>query len=146
MPLSSDELRSAVSFPFRLSSVKMLPGVITGSHLSFSSVSSSVAFRSPVSPLVSSSPCPITIRFRLSIIFLRSSTSPSNLTTSVHSLHLNTVLRFISVKGMVPPPPEVSKCIQQLQSQQTRCLLATGFLVTAFLLGAIVSINRVVRV
>ena len=127
-----------------LSSVELLSRVFSPTHFSLSSASSSVASRSPVYPLDSSSPCPVTIRFRLSIIFLSSSTSPTNLATSVHPLHLNTVLPFISAQGRVHP--EVSNCIQQLQSQQTRCLLATAFLAAAFLLCAIdgIALNKAV--
>ena len=91
-----------IFFP-SLSSVELLSRVFSPTHFSLSSASSSVASRPPVSPLDYSSPCPVTTRFKLSIIVLSSSTSPTNLATSVHPLHLNTVLPFISARGGCTP-------------------------------------------
>ena len=117
VPLSSGELRSAVSFPFRLSSVKLLPGAITGSR--FSSVSS------PVSPLSSSNPCPMIILFMLSIICLRSLSSPTNLAAFRHPLKVNAQAPLlISVQDLVQP--ELSNCIQLLQLAHTKFLLDGG--------------------
>ena len=80
--LSSDEMRPALSFPFRFPSVELLSGVITYLHLFSASPSS--ATRSPDSSHFSSNPCPATILFILSIICLRSSTSPTSLATSLY--------------------------------------------------------------
>ena len=117
--LSSDEMLPAVAFPFRFPSVE-LSGVITYSYFSASPCS---AIRSPVSSPFSSNPSHVTILFMLSIICLRSSTSPTSLVTSLHPLHVNTqVPPRISAQELVHP--DLSKSTQLLQVPQTKCLLA----------------------
>ena len=57
----------------------------------------------PLDPLFLHLFLTVTIRFRLYIIFLTSSTSSTNLATSVYPLHLNTMLPFLLAQGMVHP-------------------------------------------
>ena len=91
--------------------------VITGSRFS--------SFSSPVSPFSSSNPCPVIILYRLSIICLRSLSSPTNLAACRHPLQLNAQAPLlISVQDLVQP--ELSNCIQLLQLAHTKCLLGGG--------------------
>ena len=130
----------AVSFSVRISPVKMSGG-ISLSHFSFSA-SSILATRSPVSPPFSSNYCPVTIIFMLPIVFLRSSTSPTNLATSLHPLQVNTH-PAISVHECVHH--EVSNCNQQLHSfrrtNACKCLLAIVLLLVEAISRSIESID-----
>ena len=91
----------------------------------FSSASPSSATLTPVSSHFSSNPSPVTILFMLSIICLRSSTSPTSLATSLHPWHANTqVPPRISAQELVHP--ELSKSTQLLQVPQTK-LMSAGY-------------------
>ena len=96
LSLTSVYMFKAVSFSVRISPVEMSGG-ISPSHISFAA-SSSPATRSPVYPPLSSTPCPVTIISMLPNIFLRYSTSPTNLATSLRPIQVKTrALPFISV-------------------------------------------------
>ena len=89
VPLSFDEMRRAVSFPFLGSFCR----TVFWCHHSFALLTLLRFFQSCHStpcPPNSSNSCPVTILLILSTIYLISPTSPNNLATGICPLHIDT--------------------------------------------------------